>query len=105
MPPSGLRLQDLTWLDAESALRADTVVVIPLGAASKEHGPHLRLDNDWLLAEHLKRRVMESAAVIVAPTVGYGYYPAFVEYPGSISLRLETSRDLFVDACRSLAAH
>jgi creatinine amidohydrolase len=104
MPPSGLTLQDLTWLDAESALGADTVVVIPLGAAAKEHGPHLRLDNDWTLAQYLADRVVAASDVVVAPTVGYHYYPAFVAYPGSVTLRLETARDLVVDICSSLSA-
>ena len=40
---------------------------------------------------------------MIAPTVNYHYYPAFIEYPGSTTLRLETARDLLVDICRSLA--
>ncbi|MEA2339574.1 MAG: creatinine amidohydrolase, partial [Thermoanaerobaculia bacterium] len=39
----------------------------------------------------------------VAPTINYSFYPAFVEYPGSTSLRFETARDVVVDICRSLA--
>lgn len=100
----GHLLEELTWLEAESLLRADTVVVLPLGAAAKEHGPHLRLNNDWLIAEYLKRRVQEVADVVVAPTLGYHYYPAFVEYPGSVTLRIETARDVVVDVCSCLAA-
>jgi creatinine amidohydrolase len=99
----GVLLEDLTWLEAEKALRPETVVVIPLGASSKEHGPHLKLKNDWLLAEYFKKRVLAAADVVVAPTIGHHYYPAFVEYPGSISLRLETARDLVIDTVRSLA--
>ncbi len=45
----------------------------------------------------------ERAAVVIAPTINYSYYPAFVEYPGSTSLRLETARDMIVDICRGLA--
>jgi creatinine amidohydrolase len=101
----GILLADLTWPEAEQVLRWDTIVVIPIGAESKEHGPHLRLKNDWLLAEYLKRAIMKSAAVVIAPTVNYHYYPAFIEYPGSTTLRLETARDLLVDICRSLARH
>jgi creatinine amidohydrolase len=107
-PPAsrrGVLLEELTWVEAERRLGPDAVVVIPLGAASKEHGPHLKLKNDWLLAEYFKERVLEAEDVTIAPTVGYSHYPAFLEYPGSISLRLETARDLFVDTCRSLAAH
>lgn len=43
--------------------------------------------------------------MVVAPTVNYHYYPAFVEYPGSTTLRLETAQDLTVDICRSLARY
>ncbi|HEV3468745.1 MAG TPA: creatininase family protein [Pyrinomonadaceae bacterium] len=103
--PKGVLLEDLTWVEAEKVLREETVVVIPLGAAAKEHGPHLKLKNDWLIAEYLKRRVLERSDVVVAPTVNYHFYPAFLEYPGSTSLRLETARDLIVDVCRSLARY
>jgi creatinine amidohydrolase len=95
----------VTWQQAEQVLRPDTVVVIPIGAASKEHGPHLKLNTDWLLAEYFKRELLKSAEVVITPTVNYHYYPAFIEYPGSISLRLETARDLMVDICRSLARY
>jgi creatinine amidohydrolase len=99
----GILLEELTWVEAEKVLTPDTVVVIPIGAQSKEHGPHLKLKNDFILAEYLKRRVRERSPVVIAPTVNYHYYPAFVEYPGSTSLRLETARDLIVDICRGLS--
>jgi len=99
----GIQLEDLTWVEAEKVLTDKTIVVIPLGAAAKEHGPHLKLKNDWLIAEYLKQRVLEHANVVVAPTINYHFYPAFVEYPGSTTLRLETARDLIVDVCMSLA--
>ncbi len=99
----GVLLENLTWSEAEKALQAETVVVIPLGAAAKEHGPHLKLKNDWTMAEYYKKRVLKAAAVVIAPTVNYHFLPGFLEYPGSTSLRLETARDLIVDICRSLA--
>src|SRR4051794_36885499 len=102
-PPKGVLLEDLTWVEAEKVLTPDAVVVIPLGAASKEHGPHLKLKNDFLIAEYLKRRVLAEANVVVAPTVAYSFYPAFVEYPGATSLGLEPSRDTIVEICRGLA--
>jgi creatinine amidohydrolase len=63
------------------------------------------LKNDWVLTEYLKRRVLAAAEVVVAPTVSYHFYPAFLEYPGSISLRLETARDTVIDICRSLSRY
>jgi creatinine amidohydrolase len=99
----GVLLEQLTWVQAEKVLTPDTVVVIPLGAESKEHGPHLPLANDWNMAEYLKQRVLQGSDAVIAPTINYSFYPAFVEYPGSTSLRLETARDMIVDICRGLA--
>lgn len=99
----GTALADLSWDEAEKALTAETVVVIALGAGSKEHGLHLPLGNDFLMAKYFERRVLERADVVVAPALNYGYYPAFVDYAGATSLRLETARDLVVDICRGLA--
>ena len=99
----GVLLEDLTWVEAEKVLRPEAVVVIPLGAASKEHGPHLKLKNDLILANDLKERIRRRADVVIAPTIPYSFYPAFVEYPGSTSLTLETSRDTVVEICRGLS--
>jgi len=99
----GRVLADMTWMEARDQLKPETIVVIPLGAASKEHGPHLRLNNDELLAGYFTMRVLEQEDVVVAPTVNYSFYPAFVEYPGSTHLRLETARDMLVDVVHSLA--
>lgn len=101
----GVLLGELTWLEAEGQLGPETIVVIPLGAAAKEHGPHLRLDNDLTLADYFRDRVLAQAEVVILPTVPYHYYPAFTEYPGSTTLRLETARDLIVDIVRSIACY
>lgn len=97
------KLEDLTWVEAEKLLGPQTIVVIPIGAASKEHGPHLLLSNDLILADYFTREVMMRTSVVVAPVVNYHYYPAFVNYAGATTLRLETARDLMVDICRALS--
>ncbi len=101
----GCYLETLSWPEAEHALRDYPTVVLPIGARTKEHGLHLQLNNDWLMAEYLARRVAERCRVVVLPTLQYGYYPAFLEYPGSVSLSLETMRDTVVEICRSHARH
>jgi creatinine amidohydrolase len=103
--PRGVALEEITWVEAERILTRDAIVVLPIGSASKQHGPHLKLRTDWVLAQHLARRLVEREAVVVAPILGFHHYPAFAEYPGSISLRLETARDLTIDVVKSFAAH
>jgi creatinine amidohydrolase len=86
----GVYLGDLTWPEAKAWIDAGRVVVVPIGAAAKEHGHHLPLKTDYMLAEALSRGVAEALPVVVAPIVGFGYYPAFRHYPGSQHLSPET---------------
>ncbi|MBX9694447.1 MAG: creatininase family protein, partial [Cyanobacteria bacterium] len=99
----GILLERNTWREAEPHLTSNSVVVIPLGAQCKQHGLHLKLNNDWLIAEYLKQRVREKLPVVIAPTINYSFYPAMVDYPGTVSLRSETARDMVIDICESLS--
>ncbi len=96
-------LENFTWTVAEKLLSDDTVIVLPLGAALKEHGKHLPLNNDKLMAEYLVREVAKRLDIVVLPTISASFYPAFAEYPGSISLSLETSVALISETCEQLA--
>lgn len=102
---SPVLLETLSWDEAEHVLTSDAVVVIALGAESKEHGHHLQLNNDFLMAEYFKKRVLASpqANIVVAPTINYSFYPAFLEYPGSTSVALDTARAMITDIVHSLA--
>src|SRR5579872_816418 len=100
---NSVRLENLTWKEAADVLTPQTIIMIPLGAESKEHGPHLKLNNDFVMAQYLTKEVMARTSVVVTPPINYSFYPAFVEYPGATSLRYETARDMVVDICRGLA--
>ena len=101
--PKGRLLSRMSWVDAKAALTPETVVVIPVGAESKEHGPHLPLDTDFRQAEYFKNRILVDSDVVIAPTMNYSFYPAFVEYPGSTSLSLLVARESLLDVIRGIA--
>jgi creatinine amidohydrolase len=95
--PLGVWLETLTWPEAKEKIDAGWPVLVPIGAISKEHGAHLPLNTDYLLARELANRVAQELPVIVAPVLTLGYYPAFVRYPGSQHLRPETFQALLTD--------
>ena len=101
---SGIYLQQQNWQSLEQWLNAETAVIFPLGAAAKQHGPHLPLNTDEVTAKWLAEQVRRRLPVVVAPLINASFYPAFVTYPGSISLQVETARDVIVESCLSLAA-
>lgn len=53
-------LERLSWVEAETLFKQDRTVVIPLGAAAKQHGPHLPLNNDALIAQWLAEEVAQA---------------------------------------------
>jgi creatinine amidohydrolase len=101
----GILIEHLAWDEARARLTPDTVVLIAIGAQAKEHGRHLPLNNDWLMAEYLRDRVVNAADVVAYPTVNYHFYPAFRPFPGSTTVEAQTARDMVVDIVRSISVH
>lgn len=101
----GVRLAELTWQEAAQAIERCPVAMLPIGAGTKEHGPHLPCGTDLMVVEELARRVVEAAPVILLPALAYGYFPAFVDWPGSVSVGSRRFMDTVGDIVRSLARH
>ena len=66
---TGVWLEDLTWQEAKARFEAGAVVVVPVGAAAKAHGPHLPLKTDALTARALGQGVIDRLDVVAAPVV------------------------------------
>jgi creatinine amidohydrolase len=65
------RLDDLTWPECRSYVQRDGRLLLPVGTC-EQHGPHLPLGTDTVIAEHVAAWLSEEAGVLVAPTVAYG---------------------------------
>ncbi|MEM7540732.1 MAG: creatininase family protein [Pseudomonadota bacterium] len=83
-------VEDLPWQEVERRLAHGALAILPVGAAAKEHGPHLPLATDAIQARHFAAQLAQDFDTLVWPTVSYGYYPVFTEYPGSVSLKEST---------------
>src|ERR1700733_15160891 len=99
----GIKMAETTWLNIKKSFDKKWLVVIPLGAGCKEHGLHLPMNTDLIIAEYFSDFILNNFKVLVAPTIQDSYFPAFKDYPGSSSLSLNTSRDYIVEKCRGWA--
>ncbi len=102
------RLADLTWPEVKAAAADDTPVVLPVGA-TEQHGPHLPLATDALLAERLGVEVAAGLGLLVAPPIAYGYRSRPLSgggegFPGTISLSGRTLMALVEDVLSGLVA-
>ncbi|MGW3623610.1 creatininase family protein [Streptomyces sp. NPDC000880] len=75
------------WTREEAAQHAArTVVVLPVGAL-EQHGPHLPLGTDTLLAEHIARAAAADLPdAVVAPVFAYGCSHHHLPFGGTASL-------------------
>jgi creatinine amidohydrolase len=97
----GFLLEKMTWRQAEEAFKHTSFVVVPLGS-NEQHGPHLPLGTDFLVAEELARRVGQRANVIVTPTLPIGYAQYHAVFPGTLSLSEETLTRSLIEISENL---
>src|SRR4029450_1797284 len=57
---------------------------------------HLPLNTDYRIARALADLVATELPVLIAPVVCFGYYPAFVRYPGSQTIAAATFQSLLL---------
>ena len=63
----------LTWQEYQQRVQRDeSVVFLPVGA-TEQHGPHLPLGTDHILADAVSRTVAAKVGGLVAPALSYGY--------------------------------
>jgi creatinine amidohydrolase len=96
-----VRITDMNWMQVEQYLQHDDRAVLPLG--STEQHSHLRLTVDCILPERVAADAAEPLGVPVFPVVPYGVTPYFREFPGSISLKVETHLRLVGDILEGMA--
>ncbi|HEY0690726.1 MAG TPA: creatininase family protein [Kribbella sp.] len=88
-----LRTQLGAWTRTEAAEQAArTMVVLPIGAL-EQHGPHLPLATDTLLAQYVAQAAVDSVAdrvpAVVAPSIPYGYSQHHMPFGGTASMGIE----------------
>jgi creatinine amidohydrolase len=95
-----LSLAALTSAELESG--SERLVVVPVGAI-EQHGPHLPLDTDTLLAISVAEGIVARApGTLLGPTLELGCSSHHSAFPGTVSLSTQTFVGIVVDVCRSL---
>jgi len=66
-----MKMAEMTFAEVKAYLPSCSDLIIPIGTC-EQHGYHLPLNNDILMAEFLADRLSEATGCLVAPTVNYG---------------------------------
>jgi creatinine amidohydrolase len=96
-----------TEMSAEGAGLAGAVAVVPI-AAIEQHGPHLPLGTDAMLADAMVEAVIarlpEDRPVTFLPTLRIGKSCEHAAFPGTLSHEWQTATSALIDVGASLAA-
>ena len=82
----GHLIKELTYEQCKDMINEDTVVVLPIGGGSKEHGGHLPMGTDYFVADWIANALTRRCDVLTLPTLPYAYFPAFIKWEGSVSI-------------------
>ncbi len=99
---TGPLVADLTWDQVKVRLARGALAILPVGAGAKQHGLHLPMNTDQIVAEHLAHALASRFDALIWPTLTYGFYPAFTAYAGSVSLTAETFKAMVGEIIDSL---
>ncbi len=81
------------------------MLLIPLGS-TEQHGPHLPLETDSLIAQAWCDRLAEGRPeVLVAPLLPYGSAGEHQDFAGTLSIGAEALHQVLVQLARSAAHH
>ena len=84
--------------------RGDKIILIPLGSTEQE-GIHLPLGVDTYVAEAIAQAVAKKTDCLVGPTLPVGYSEWFLEFSGTVSLKIETLTQVLREYISSLIHH
>lgn len=91
-----MRLTETTWPEV-----ASPVLCVPLGSC-EQHGPHLPLGTDTIIAEALAGALAaRRPGVIVGPSVGITASGEHAGFPGTLSIGTEVTASVVVELVRS----
>lgn len=97
-------LQEMNWGEVKELIRHSKVAIIPTGS-TEQHGPHLPLGTDYLIAEHISNKIAKRADVLVTPVIPIGYATYHTDYPGTLSIPVDVLTLYYQGVADSLVKH
>lgn len=105
MKTSSQWLQNLTWEDIKEQIKISKgTVILPVGS-TEQHGPHLPVGTDTMVANTLADAAARWTNVMVAPPLWFGWSPHHMVLPGTITIRPEILVEITSDIIGSLQQH
>ena len=99
-----MRLEHMTWPQAEQYFKEHDTVIIPLGSLEC-HGRHMPLGTDTLIPNRIIELLEEKDDTMIAPMIPYGCTDYLASFPGTVNLGHDVLYQVLTAITQSLKAH
>jgi creatinine amidohydrolase len=101
-----IRYDELTWPEMREAIAQQPVILLPFGTI-EDHGHHLPINTDNVIVEALCLETARRAPgeILVMPLVSYGLDEHHMDFPGTVSVDMQTLLELVSEVAISVARH
>jgi creatinine amidohydrolase len=99
-----IRHFEMTWTAFRDYVKKEPFALLPVGAL-EQHGPHLPMGTDVVIAECLAEEVAKRTGFILMPALVYTPSFSLRKYPGTVRLSDESFVLQLLDIAQSLEAH
>ncbi|MFD1635006.1 creatininase family protein [Haloplanus ruber] len=97
-------IADETWPELGDYFDDESLALVPLGS-TEQHGPHLPLATDHLIAEALASEAAERTGYLRTPTINVGVSPHHRQFNGTMWVDAPEFRDYVESFTRNLTYH
>ena len=103
---SALIIDRMTWPELDSELEHIKIALVPVGSC-EQHGPNTTFSTDTGRANSYAKILAERLGnkAVVFPGVNYGLSLHHMDFPGTVTLRVETMLLLLEDVAVSISKH
>ena len=98
--------EKLKWPEIKEAAAQDKFIIIP-AATIEDHGPHLPVDTDVVIAKSICELAASkiNGEALLGPVIMHGYSPHHMDFPGPLTITWDTFIKHTLDILKSLIHH
>ncbi len=99
-----MHLAEQTWPELRESLDGESLAVVPTGS-TEQHGPHLPLATDYLIAESLAEAATAETDAVLTPPVRIAVSEHHRQFHGTMWVEPDVFRDYVESFARNLTYH
>lgn len=96
-----MKISEMTYEEYQKCINSGCSVILPIGS-TEQHGYHLPVGTDNIIAEYIAKQICERTNSLLMPTINYGQIWSAKKFPATFSIKHETLKTFIKEIVISL---